>query len=91
MSARISLTPKETARTHADRLRRQLAEAVDDLNDHPPVDPVARLLAVAEINRLRADLREAEGENESNRRGEPRHIAEILNEAFKLVAKKASK
>lgn len=44
-----------------DRIRAELAEMVATFNDDPPLCPVARLLALDEIGRLRAALREAEG------------------------------
>lgn len=47
--------------TDADRIRAELAEMVATFNDDPPLCPVARLLALDEIGRLRAALREAEG------------------------------
>jgi hypothetical protein len=45
----------------ADRIRAELAEMIEAFNDDPPACPVARLLALDEIGRLRAALREAEG------------------------------
>lgn len=47
--------------TSADRIRAELADMIDAFNDDPPACPVARLLALDEIGRLRAALREAEG------------------------------
>ncbi len=75
----MSPTPQHFA-TAADRLRFKLSQAIEDLNDCPPIDATERLLAVENIRRLRAELANLRGPEE------PRHIKEVLPSAFGLLA-----